>query len=405
MTRRDDPARSQLIGPSHEAEGAANDGRGSTAAEAGMKVASQDRDPPWIANGVASIGYEPRVTRLLPPRMPADKNPALRVRQELALWASPRMKEVQEVIEATALIDVTVLITGETGAGKELVARAVHYLGVRRAGPFVKVNCAAVARELLESELFGHERGAFTGAHELKVGKFEAADHGTIFLDEIGDLHPALQAKLLHVLEDGQFSRVGGRSTVKVDVRVVAASNQDLERAVARGDFREDLFYRLNVIRVIVPPLRKRPEDIALLARYFVERYSRLYHQEGFAMPPETLQRLMRHSFPGNVRELENTIKRMIVLRDPHLTRTPLPGLTANGDEPSAAKTVKAGSLRAMSRKAALAAERDMILKALEETHWNRLRAAKLLNISYRSLLYKIKDAGLNGKRHLPDGP
>jgi two-component system response regulator AtoC len=408
MTTRDDPARSQLIGPSREAEEAAdevtNDARSSIAAEAGTKVASQDQDSPWIADGAASIGDEPRATGLLPPRVPADKNPIARVRQELALWASPRMKEVQEVIAEAALIDVTVLITGETGAGKELVARAVHYLGARRAGPFVKVNCAAVARELLESELFGHERGAFTGAHELKIGKFEAADHGTIFLDEIGDLHPALQAKLLHVLEDGQFSRVGARSNIKVDVRVVAASNQDLERAVAGGDFREDLFYRLNVIRVVVPPLRKRQEEIPLLARYFVERYSRLYHREGFTLPPETLQRLIRHSFPGNVRELENTIKRMIVLRDPHLTRTPLLGLT-NGDEPGAAKTAKAGSLKAISRKAALAAERDMILKALEETHWNRLRAAKLLNISYRSLLYKIKDAGLNGKRHLPDSP
>ena len=160
--------------------------------------------------------------------LPDDDDPNARVQQELALWSSPKMQEVREVIAQAADIDVTILITGETGTGKEVVARAVHALGVRRAGPFVKVNCAAVARELLESELFGHERGAFTGAHRLKIGKFEAADRGTIFLDEIGDLHPALQGKLLHVLEDGQFSRVGGRSTIKVDVRVVAASNQDL---------------------------------------------------------------------------------------------------------------------------------------------------------------------------------
>src|SRR5262249_52781153 len=159
-----------------------------------------------------------------------------------------------------AAVDVTVLVTGETGTGKEVVARALHYSGARRNGPFVKVNCAAVARDLLESELFGHERGAFTGAHQLKIGKFEAAKQGTIFLDEIGDLHPALQGKLLHVLEDSQFSRVGGRSNIKIDVRVVAATNQDLERAVAAGQFREDLFYRLNVVHVKVPPLRERPE-------------------------------------------------------------------------------------------------------------------------------------------------
>src|SRR6266849_2612839 len=162
-----------------------------------------------------------------------NDDPNARVQQELALWSSPRMREVRQIIEQAADIDVTVLVTGETGTGKEVVARAVHAFGARRAGPFVKVNCAAVARELLESELFGHERGAFTGAHRLKVGKFEAADHGTIFLDEIGDLHPALQAKLLHVLHDGEFSRVGGRSTIKVDVRVLAATNQDLEQAVA----------------------------------------------------------------------------------------------------------------------------------------------------------------------------
>ena len=182
-------------------------------------------------------------------RLPGDTDSATQVRRELMLWVSPRMQEIRDVISEAARVDVTVLVTGETGTGKELVARAIHHLGARRHGPFVKVNCAAVARELLESELFGHERGAFTGAHRLRIGKFEAANQGTIFLDEIGDLHPALQAKLLHVLEDGQFSRVGGQSNIKVDARIVAATNQDLERAVAAGDFREDLFYRLNVIR------------------------------------------------------------------------------------------------------------------------------------------------------------
>jgi two-component system response regulator AtoC len=323
------------------------------------------------------------------------------MQHDLSLWVSPQMHEVRKVIAQVAAVDVTVLVTGETGTGKEVVARALHYSGVRRNGPFVKVNCAAVARELLESELFGHERGAFTGAHQLKIGKFEAANQGTIFLDEIGDLHPALQGKLLHVLEDGQFSRVGGRSNIKVDVRVVAATNQDLERAVAAGQFREDLFYRLNVVRIKVPPLRERPEEIPLLALHFVERYSRLFQREGFTLSPETMQRLTLHKFPGNVRELENTIKRMIVLGDPDFTSgTPLSVEVQNGHERSP-KPVKAGggSLKDISRKAALAAERGAILKALEETRWNRVRAAKLLNISYRSLLYKIKDAQLDGDR------
>ncbi|PYO52904.1 MAG: hypothetical protein DMD83_24890, partial [Candidatus Rokuibacteriota bacterium] len=216
-------------------------------AEITLERASRDPNALEIVHRSPSAADEPRAPSPLRRSVPEDRDPVARVWQELALWASPRMQEVRDVITEAAVVDVTVLITGETGTGKELVARAVHYLGGRRDGPFVKVNCAAVARELLESELFGHERGAFTGAHQLKIGKFETANHGTIFLDEIGDLHPALQAKLLHVLEDGQFSRVGGRSNIKVDVRIVAASNQDLERAVATGEFREDLFYRLNV--------------------------------------------------------------------------------------------------------------------------------------------------------------
>ncbi len=220
------------------------------------------------------------------PRLPGDDTWA-RLEQELALWRSPKTQEVRQIIEQTARINVTVLITGETGTGKDLVARAIHQASARRARPFVKVNCAAVPRELLESELFGYERGAFTGAHQLKIGKFESADQGTIFLDEIGDLHPALQGKLLHVLQDGQFSRVGGRSTVKVDVRVLAATNQDLERAVVGGQFREDLYYRLNVIQIVVPPLRERSEEIPLLAEYFLQRYSKLFGRERFKLPPK----------------------------------------------------------------------------------------------------------------------
>src|SRR3989442_9092204 len=323
-----------------------------------------------------------------------------RLQQELALWQSPQMREVREIIRQAARADVTVLICGETGTGKDLVARAVHEFGVRRAGPFVKVNCAAVPRELLESELFGHERGAFTGAHQLKLGKFEAANRGTIFLDEIGDLHPALQAKLLHVLQDGTFSRVGGKSTIKVDVRVLAATNQDLERAVAEGRFREDLYYRLNVIHVFVPPLRERAIETPLLANYFVERYEKLYRRDGFAIPPSVMERLTRHRYPGNVRELENLIKRMIVLDDPFLTRVPLPDAGADGAPlPSPSTPAPEPSLKDIGRRALQAAEREAISKMLDRTGWNRVLAARALRISYRVLLYKIKQTGLDAER------
>src|SRR6266852_219244 len=333
-------------------------------------------------------------------RVPDDEA-RLRLHEEVGLWRSPKMSEVRDISEQAARVDVTVLVCGETGTGKDVVARAIHDESVRQSGPYVKVNCAAVPRELLESELFGHERGAFTGAHQLKIGKFEAADRGTIFLDEIGDLHPALQGKLLHVLQDGQFSRVGGRSTVKVDVRVLAATNQDLEQAVASGRFREDLYYRLNVIQIMVPPLRERPEEIPRLAEYFMQRYSQLFRRESVPLPAETVQRLLHHSFPGNVRELENMIKRMIVLGDPLLRRSPLTGGGAPTEDSGGARPPKPAtlSLKDISRKAALMAEREAILQALEQTQWNRVRAAKLLEISYRALLYKIKDSGLDRER------
>src|SRR5213593_1243960 len=278
--------------------------------------------------------------------------PPAAINKEIELWQSPSMREVRDIIGEAAGVDVTVLITGETGTGKEVVARAIHYLSTRRASPFVKVNCAAVPRELLESELFGHERGAFTGAHKLKIGKFEAAHHGTIFLDEIGDLHSSLQAKLLHVLHDGDFSRVGGKSTLKIDVRVLAATNQDLERAVAEGRFREDLYYRLNVIQIAVPPLRERTEEIPALIEYFVQMYSKLFRREGFSISPTVMDRLLRHRYPGNIRELENLIKRMIVLRDP-FSRLPSVSTEATTRSISAPATpVVEVSLKEISRKA-----------------------------------------------------
>jgi two-component system response regulator AtoC len=320
--------------------------------------------------------------------------PTARVEQEIGLWQSPRMQEVRRMIQPASQVDVTVLVTGETGTGKDVVARALHYLSARHARPFVKVNCAAVPRDLLESELFGHERGAFTGAHQLKVGKFEAADAGTIFLDEIGDLDPDLQAKLLHVLQDGEFSRVGGLSSIRMDARVLAATNRDIEQAVADGRFREDLYYRLNVIRMELPPLRERPEEIPIFAEYFTQRYARLYQKEPAPVPAAMIQRLLPYRFPGNVRELENIMKRMIVLGDPLLQRMDAPPAEPPRGEP-AREPAPALSLKDIGRTAARVAEESAIRRALAETRWNRVKAAKLLNISYRALLYKIKDASI----------
>ena len=343
--------------------------------------------PYWLAMDDSDRGPEG-----VDPLPPSIEDPTSRIREELALWASPPMADVRHAIAEAARIDVPVLLTGETGTGKELAARAIHHLGVRAHAPFAKVNCTAAARDTLEAELFGHERGAFPGARQPKVGKLESADGGTILLDEIGDLHPGLQAKLLHVLEEGQLSRVGSWSTTNVDVRVLATTNRSLEDLIEAGRFREDLFYRLNVIRIVVPPLRHHLEDLPALAEYFVRRHCQLLQCEPFTLPPETLERLKRHSFPGNVRELENLIKRMVVLRDANRDRHPSQSSTRPAPR----------SLRAISREAAQIAEHVAIRKALEATRWNRLRAAKLLNVSYRSLLSKIKAAGLDGATSEP---
>jgi two-component system response regulator AtoC len=325
-----------------------------------------------------------------------------RLLEEILLWQSPAMREVRQTIEQAAMVDLTVLICGETGTGKDLVARAIHHMSARRGQPFVKVNCAAVPRDLLESELFGHEPGAFTGAHRLRIGKFESANDGTVFLDEIGDLDLGLQAKLLHILQDGSFSRVGGRSTIKMDVRVLAATNQDLEQAVAQRRFREDLYYRLNVVKLSVPPLRERKEEVPLLVDYFVRRYSRLFRREEFVLSAAAREGLERHHYAGNVRELENLVKRMIVLNDTKMVGISL-GLSGISREglaarcgPGAPSLSSTKSLKEIGREAAKEAERHAIARVLSETGWNRARAAKRLRISYRALLYKIKDAGLS---------
>ncbi len=235
-------------------------------------------------------------------------------RESPFLDGSPQMRAIGTVIEQIADTDTTVLIRGESGVGKDLVARAIHAASSRRRGPFVKVNCAAIPQGLLESEFFGHEKGAFTGAHRRKPGRFECANQGTIYLDELGELPRALQAKL-YVLQDFQFSRVGGHQLIEVDTRVVAATNRDLEAAMARGEFREDLYYRLNVVEIKVPPLRERREEIPALVAWFLGKFNAQYgrHKQ---LAPETLTRLMEHTWSGNVRELENIIRRMVVLAD-----------------------------------------------------------------------------------------
>ena len=240
--------------------------------------------------------------------------------EDRAVWGnSEKMRGIATVIEQVSDSDVTVLIRGESGVGKELVARAIHQRSTRRNRPFVKVNCAALPAELLESELFGHERGAFTGAATTRIGKFEQADTGTIFLDEIGEMKPALQAKLLHVLQDAQFTKLGSNKPINVDVRIVAATNRDLEAMMISGEFREDLYYRLKVIELTVPPLRERPDEVPTLTDFFVARYSRKYNRPLNPISDELRQLFLQYDWPGNIRELENMIKRVVILQDEHL--------------------------------------------------------------------------------------
>ena len=366
---------------------------------------------------------------------------------------SHQMQEVSDLIERVSDTDVTVLIRGESGVGKELVARALHEQSLRKDKPFVKVNCAALPTELLESELFGFEKGAFTGAIQHKPGKFEFANHGTMFLDEIGDMSFPLQAKLLQALQDGEFSRLGGKSDVRVDVRVITATNCDLEAAVASGRFREDLYFRLNVVTITIPPLRDRREEIPMLTEHFVKKYSVQYNKPFPGISHELSALFLEYEWPGNVRQLENLIKRMVVLGSeapivqelknpsctsaPRATAPPLqpvmppPAAAAVAIAPAslaatapamvgagammagapaaigigsvAAVAAPAGasaavnvSLKDIARTAAREAERELILRMLTRTRWNRKEAAEILGISYKALLYKIKENGLD---------
>jgi two-component system response regulator AtoC len=307
----------------------------------------------------------------------------------------PRMRAIRSIVESIADTDTTVLIRGESGVGKDLIARAVHAASARREGPFVKVNCAAIPQELLESELFGHEKGAFTGAHRRKPGQFEYANQGTIYLDEIGELPLALQAKLLHVLQDFRFSRVGGHAPIDVDARVIAATNRRLEEAMARGEFREDLYYRLNVVEIQVPPLRERREEIPALVTWFLAKFNAQYGRHK-TLAPETLTRLSEHPWSGNIRELENIIRRMVVLadgeRDFAAQASRVNPLRAVPSQPAASVTE---SLREIARRGAREAERHALSEVLARVRWNRAEASRILKVSYKTLLNKIAECEL----------
>ena len=316
------------------------------------------------------------------------------------LCHSRKMKNILAIIDQVAETNITVLIRGESGTGKELIARTIFFRSLRRDKPFVKVLCAALPEGLLESELFGYEKGAFTGAQKRKPGKFEFADCGTIFLDEIGEIHPSLQAKLLQVLQDGEFSRIGGENDVKVDTRIIAATNRNLERAVMDGHFREDLFYRLNVVSIYLPPLRDRKEEIPFLIDYFLKKFNRQYGKAYPALSERTFQLFMDHDWPGNVRELENTTKRIVVLGS---EEDILKSFTIGSQKEPPLKTEALSlpspfsySLKDVGKEAARNAEKELLKNILNQTHWNRKKAAKLLNISYKALLYKLKKYDLS---------
>ena len=357
--------------------------------------------------------------------------------EDRSVWGnSEKMRGIATVIEQVADSDVTVLIRGESGVGKELVTRAIHQRSTRSHRPFVKVNCAALPAELLESELFGHERGAFTGAATTRIGKFEQADGGTLLLDEIGELTPNLQAKMLHVLQDAEFTKLGSNKRIQVDVRVVAATNRDLEQMMLSGGFREDLYYRLRVIELTVPALRERRDEVPTLTDFFVARYSRKYNRPARIISDELRQLFLQYDWPGNIRELENMIKRVVILQDEllvvreiqkNMLRTaaqaavaaPAPvayaaaGAVSAGvgsiptpfeiaepetseSEPVEPMEEGGGSLASVAKAASLKAERAAIEQTLRQVHWNRRKAAQILGVSYKTLLNKIKECGIS---------
>jgi DNA-binding NtrC family response regulator len=310
--------------------------------------------------------------------------------------ASPAMRKIREQVSQVANVNVPVLMLGESGSGKEVVARLIHKLSPRAQRTFLKVNCAALPADLLESELFGYEPGAFTGATRSKPGKFELCDKGTILLDEIGEMPPILQAKLLHVLQDQQFSRLGSRSMVTVDVRILAATNVDIQQAIAAKKIREDLYYRLNAFTVHVPPLRERREEIPLLIRHFMGLFATRYARAPLPVSPTLVTACLHYFWPGNLRELENFVKRYLILGDEQLALSELESKEKEAGPPTDQPaeplvTQDRNDLKSLVRGLKDEAEREAITRALERTRWNRKEAARRLGISYKALLYKIR--------------
>jgi len=308
----------------------------------------------------------------------------------------PNMLEVANNIHKVSSAKTTVLLLGESGTGKELFARAIHDLSPRKDDPFVPINCAAIPRDLLESELFGHEKGSFTGAGERKLGKLELADRGTVFLDEIGEMDIVLQSKLLRALQEGEIDRVGGTNTIKVDIRIIAASNKNLEAAVTEHTFREDLFYRLSVFPITIPPLKERKEDIPALVEHFMSKYAAELNISHKKIADDAIDMLTNYSWKGNVRELENVMERALILCEGDtITQKELRLAPAGPSEDTLPDIALDGTLDEVAKAALKIAESRRIIKALEDTHGNKTKAAERLHVSYKTLLTKIKDYGI----------
>lgn len=321
--------------------------------------------------------------------------------QENLIWSCPAMQKVMEMVDRIARYDVTVFIQGESGTGKEIIAEYIHSHSHRAAKPFVSIDCGALPESLVESELFGYERGAFTGAHERKLGRFELAQGGTLFLDEIGNLSPAIQVKLLRVLQERKLQRLGGKGEIEIDVRILTATNVALEREMARGAFREDLFHRLNEFRVQLPSLRERGDDRDLLARHFLERFNRQFRKTVRDFSPEAWEIIRRYPWPGNVRELMNAVKRAVVLANDIVEAGQLPPeICEHRPVPAAplaaaATGASARSLKEICQEVSQRVEREAIVRTLEETHWNKVQTAKRLKINYKTLFNKMKELGI----------
>ncbi len=324
--------------------------------------------------------------------------------ESIVFGKSEQMRALRERLDKVAAANVPVLIEGESGTGKDIIARMIHARSPWRSGPYVKVNCPAIPGTLLESELFGYEKGAFTGAFGTKPGRVEMAHRGTLFLDEISELDLALQSKLLQLLQDGQFCRIGAQEDKKVEVRIVCATNRKLEVEIETGTFRQDLFYRINVVNLQMPPLRERRGDIEELSRYFLDFYNRKYNCKTRPVSADLMTSMRKYHWPGNIRELENLIKRYVILGNEDVLTS---DLVAREPESYMPEINIDGpiSLKKLTREATRDLERKIILKVLQAHHWNRKQTARALNISYRALLYKIRDAGLPANRSLRRPP